>query len=129
MLPGGQAVLFTANGRTADFNEANLEVLSLKTGQRKILQRGGFFGRYLPSGHLVYMQRGTLFAAPMDLKNLALTGPAVPLLEDVATNPGEADAQFDFSRAPSGPGTFVYVSGKAASAGFSIAWLDSTGKT
>src|SRR5713101_5908534 len=75
------------------------------------------------------MQRRTLFAAPMDLKNLTLTGPAVPLLEDVAANPTEADAQFDFSRAPSGPGTFVYVSGKAASAGWSIAWLDSTGKT
>jgi WD40 repeat protein len=128
MLPGGQAVLFTA-GNSADLNESNLEVLSLKTGQRKTLQRGGFFGRYLPSGHLVYMQRGTLFAAPMDLKNLQLTGPAVPLLGDVATNPTEADAQFDFSRAPSGPGTLVYVSGKAASGGWSIAWLDSTGKT
>src|SRR5713101_6233945 len=75
------------------------------------------------------MQRRTLFAAPMDLKNLTLTGPAVPLLEDVAANPTEAGARFDFSRSPSGPGTFVYVSGKAASAGWSIAWLDSTGKT
>ena len=128
MLPGGQAVLFTASSNIADYNESNLEVLSLKTGQRKTLQRGGFFGRYLPSGHLVYMQRGTLFAAPMDLQNLALTGPSVPLLDDVATNPGEADAQFDFSRALSGPGTFVYVSGRT-SAGWSIAWLDSTGKT
>jgi predicted Ser/Thr protein kinase len=125
MLPGGQAVLFTASSNTADFNEATVEVLSLKTGQRKTLQRGGFFGRYLPTGHLVYMQRGTLFAAPMDLKNLALTGPAVPLLDDLATNPTEADAQFDFSQS----GTFVYASGKAASTGWSIAWLDSTGKT
>jgi TolB protein len=50
-------------------------------------------------------------------------------LEEVARNPTEADAQFDFSRAPSGPGTFVYVSGKAAGAAWSIAWLDSTGKT
>src|ERR1700694_4609878 len=112
MLPGGQAVLFTASSNAADFSEANLEVLSLKTGQRKTLQRGGFFGRYLPSGHLVFMQRGTLFAAPMDLKSLALPGPAVPLLDDVATSATEADAQFDFARAPSGPGTFVYVSGR-----------------
>jgi Tol biopolymer transport system component len=129
VLPGGRAVLFTASSNVSDFNESSVEVLSLKTGQRKTLQRGGFFGRYVPSGHLVYMQRGTLFAAPMDLDKLVLTGPAVPLLEDVATNPTEADAQFDFSRAPSGPGTFVYVSGKEASADWSIAWLDSTGKT
>jgi hypothetical protein len=129
VLPGGTAVLFTASSNVSDFDASSVEVLSLKTGQRKTLQRGGVFGRYLPTGHLVYMQRGTLFAAPMDLKNLALTGPAVPLLEDVTTNPTEADGQFDFSRAPSGPGTFVYVSGKAASGGWSIMWLDSTGKT
>ena len=103
VLPGGTAVLFTASSNVSDFDASSVEVLSLKTGQRKTLQRGGVFGRYLPTGHLVYMQRGTLLAAPMDLKNPALTGPAVPLLEDVATNPTEADGQFDFSRAPSGP--------------------------
>jgi Tol biopolymer transport system component len=129
ILPGGQAVLFMAGSNPADFNEATLEVLRLKTGQRKILQRGGFFGRYIPSGHLAYMQHDTLFAAPMDLDKVVLTGPAVPLLQDVATNAIEGTAQFDISGAPSGPGTFVYVSGKAASAGWSIAWLDNTGKT
>jgi protein kinase-like protein/WD40 repeat protein len=129
ILPGGNSVLFTASSGTAEFNEANLGVLSLKTGQRKTLQRGGYFGRYLPSGHLVYMQRGTLFAAPMDLDKLALTGPALPLLEDVATNAIEGTARFDISGVPSGSGSFVYVSGSAATTGRSIAWLDSTGKT
>ena len=77
------------------------------------MQRGGFFGRYLPSGHLVYMRQDTLFAAPMDLEKLELTGPSVPVLEEVANIPGRGSAQFDFSRT----GTFVYVSGKGRAAG------------
>jgi Tol biopolymer transport system component len=97
----------------------------LQTGQRKTLQRGGFFGRYLPSGHLVYMRQDTLFAAPMDLEKLELTGPSVPVLEEVANIPGLGRAQFDFSQT----GTLVYVSGTGTGAGWSIAWLDSTSKT
>jgi Tol biopolymer transport system component len=127
VLPGGNSVLFTA--ASSSFEEATVEVVSLKTGQRKTLQRDGFFGRYLPSGHLVYIHQGTLFAAPMDLDKLAVTGPALPLLQDVATNALEGAAQFDISRAPSGPGSFVYVSGSTANKGWSIAWLDGTSKT
>jgi serine/threonine-protein kinase len=53
ILPGGQAVLFSASNSQVNWEEATIEVLSLKTRQRKTVQRGGFFGRYLPSGHLV----------------------------------------------------------------------------
>ena len=38
-----------------------------RAGARKIVQRGGYYGRYLPSGHLVYIHDGTLFAAPFDV--------------------------------------------------------------
>jgi Tol biopolymer transport system component len=124
ILPGGKAVVFTAGAR-GDFTGSSLEVQSLQTGQRKTLQRGGFFGRYLPSGHLVYMRQDTLFAAPMDLDKLELTGPSVPVLEEVANIPARGNAQFDFSRT----GTFIYVSGRGTGAGWSIAWLDSSGKT
>ena len=41
--------------------------MSLTDRRRKTLQRGGTFGRYLPSGHLAYVNRGTLFAVPFDL--------------------------------------------------------------
>src|SRR6185369_16289786 len=52
ILTGGEHVLFTAAGPAAVFPEDwNIEVLSLKTGQTKTVVRGGFHGRYLPSGH------------------------------------------------------------------------------
>jgi serine/threonine-protein kinase len=80
MLPGGRGVLFTAHTRLSDFNDANLEVQPLPTGARKVVQRGAAYGRYLPSGHIVYIRDGTLFAAPFDLDRLELTNSAVPVL-------------------------------------------------
>jgi hypothetical protein len=39
-----------------------------------LLDHAGMYPRYLPSGHLVYVTKGTLFASPFDLKRLQLTG-------------------------------------------------------
>ena len=62
LLPGSKAVLFTAPSIGAQFEEADLVVQTIPAGQRKIVQRGGYHGRYLPSGHLLYIHEGTLFA-------------------------------------------------------------------
>ena len=47
----------------------------------------GDFGRYIAApdgtGYLMYVHEGIVFAAPMDLKRLEVTGPASPVLEDV----------------------------------------------
>ena len=68
VLPGGKAVIFTSHTQsTADFDNATIEVLILATGERKVLQKGGSYGRYVPSGHLVYVSKATLFAVPFDL--------------------------------------------------------------
>ncbi len=124
ILPGGQAVLFTASTNNNGFEDATIEVLSVKTGQFTTVVRGGYAGRYL-AGSLVYMHQGVLFSVPFDLPSLAVRGTPAPLLDDVAAyQPGGA-GQFDFSET----GTFVYRSGKAASGAFPVVWLDSTGKT
>ena len=85
------------------------------------------FGRYAPSGHLVYINNGTLFAVPFDLDTLAVRGTPSPVLQDIAYNPGIGAAQFDFSRT----GTLVYQSGGAVGGGalFTVQWLDGAGKT
>ena len=74
VLPGGQAVLFTSSTHGFNYDDAEIVVYSVATGQRKTVQRGGFYARYLPSGHVVYMRDGTLFAVPFDLKRLEVTG-------------------------------------------------------
>jgi predicted Ser/Thr protein kinase len=123
ILPGGREVLFTAN-TTGEFDAASIEVLSLNTGQTKVVMRGGYFGRYLPTGHLVYVHQGTLFGVPFDISRLQISGTAVPLVDDVASNFSAGAGQFDFSPT----GALVYVAGKARG-GWSLLWLDSTGKT
>jgi len=41
-LPGSQAVVFTAHTRLVNYDDANIDVVSLKTGERKTVLRGGF---------------------------------------------------------------------------------------
>jgi serine/threonine-protein kinase len=129
ILPGGQAVLFTANRTPSGLDDARIEVVQLKTGERKLLVRGGYFGRYLPSGHLVYLHQGALFAAPFDLTRLEVRGTPAPVLEDIAANANQGGGQFDSSTAPSAGGTFVYLAGKVAGQTWPIVWLDGSGKT
>ena len=63
-------MLFTsATGGLGTISEdADITLYSVVSGQRKTLQRGGFYARYLHSGHVVYIHEGTLFAVPFDLK-------------------------------------------------------------
>src|SRR5262249_17152582 len=102
ILPGGKAVLFTVSASVTGYDAATVEVVSLTDGRRKTLVRGGTFGRYVPSlkgtGHLIFVNRGTLFAVPFDLGALEVRGTPLPVVEQVAYNPSQGDAQFDFSR-------------------------------
>src|SRR5207342_2817390 len=85
LLPGGQAVLFTlATGTGADrWDKARVVVQTLKSGERKTLIDGGSDARYVPTGHLVYALGGVEFAVPFDLRQLAVTGGPVPVVEGV----------------------------------------------
>src|SRR5580700_8406638 len=61
VLPGGKAVLFTSSTHGYNYDDAEIVVYSMTSGQRKTLLRGGFYARFLASGYLVYMHGGTLF--------------------------------------------------------------------
>jgi eukaryotic-like serine/threonine-protein kinase len=124
VLPGGKAVLFTSSTHGTNYEDAEIVVYSMDSGQRKTVERGGFYGRYLPSGHLVYMHEGTMFAVVFDLKRLEATGQPAPILNGVVTAPGNGAAQLTFSDA----GNLAYVAGRSASENISIYWMDRQGK-
>ena len=124
ILPGDKAVLFTASA-TAAYDTANIEVMSLADRRRKILVRGGTYGRYLPTGHLIYANRGTLFAVPFDVDRLEVHGTSVPVLEQVGYNAQQGSAQIDFSQT----GTLIYRSGGAGGDLPTLQWLDAAGQT
>jgi serine/threonine-protein kinase len=126
VLPGGRAVLFTASsGDVSGYNDANLVVQRLPDGAREVVQKGGFHGRYLSSGHLVFVHDGTLFAAPFDVEQVRVTGPPVPVLEGMASQAGSGSASFAVSTS----GMFAYVPGTSTDAGIPIHWMDKSGKT
>ena len=124
VLPGGKAVLFTSSTFTGFYEDADIVLYSTASGQRKTVHRGGFHARYVPTGHLVYMHEGTLFAVPFDLNHLEVTDQPVPILDRVATNPGTGGAQFSFSET----GNLVYVAGGSVIQNVSIYWMDRQGK-
>lgn len=118
-LPGGRGVLFAAvNGSL----QGSLRILTPKDGKLKMVIQNSTDGRYLASGYLVYYQRGTLFAAPMDAGRLELTGPAVPLVDRVSTFKW-GRAEFDISAS----GTMVYR-GDTPGTNSVASWIYSSGK-
>jgi hypothetical protein len=123
-LSGGRAVLYTAHSRVGDFEGASIVVQPLPSGPRKVVQQGGYHGRYVASGHLVYMHEGTLFAAPFDVGRLERTGQPVPVLQGVTAAMQFAGAQFAFSDR----GTLVFLPGRSVGAEMSIQWMDREGQ-
>src|SRR5882724_11994418 len=130
ILPGGQAVLVT---RATGVDTANVEVLSLQTGRTKVVAPGGYHGRYLSSGHVVFVHDRVLFGVPFDLRRLEASGAPVPLLDDVADddrivsdlwgNPTFAAGKFDFAR----NGVLVYLSGRPMNNARTLLWIDRLG--
>ena len=107
-LPGGKAVLFSIKGfRNPDHGQ--IVILPLASGERRVVLEGGTNPRYASSGHIVFARAGAILAAPFDLSRLAVTGPAVTLIEGIRIEEWGA-AQFALSP----DGTLVYVSGGPA---------------
>jgi len=123
VLPGGDKVLFTAHAATGDYENANIVVQSVATGQRTIVHRGGYYARYLPTGHLVWVSQGRLFAAAFDIERLAIDGPSSAVLTDVASAPGTGGAQITFAR----DGTFAYIAGRSGQTAATLQWLNRDG--
>ena len=123
---GDGQVLFAAGagGLGTGYEESNLRVISLGTGQTKVVMHGGYFPRYLPSGHLVYLHQGTLFAVRFDARRLEMRGSPIPILDDVAGVPTQGAGQFGFSQT----GVLVYLNGKSSDTSWNLSWVDPAGK-
>jgi len=98
-------------------------VLDLRTGQRKMLIRGGSQAEYVPSGHLLYAAAGTLRAARFDLERLEVLSEPIPVVEDVWMGSG-GSANYAVSRA----GTLVYVPASGIQRPRTLVWVDRKGQ-
>ena len=129
MLPGGEWVLFTLTsaGGATRWDEAQIVVQSLESGERKILWEGGSDARYVPTGHLVYALENVLFALPFDLASLEVSGGPVPIVEGVQRAPGPAVNTASANYGFSDRGTLIYIPGSVVGVRRILALVDRTG--
>lgn len=79
LLPGDKDLLFTVE--SAD--TPRIAVRSFETGERRALVDGAR-GRYIPTGHIVFLRASSLWGVSFDVEALEVTSSPVHLLEDVA---------------------------------------------
>lgn len=127
VLPGGQAVLYTAYG--ADSNsDGNLMVQKLAEGKAEgnplLIETGAFLGRYVASGHLLFMKENKLFGVGFDVDSLRKMGEAISVLGQVWESEFSSSL-FDISA----DGTLVYLPGEMAEeVRYQLEWIDRKGK-
>jgi hypothetical protein len=94
----------------------------LANGERRNLASGAY-ASYSSTGHLLYVQSGTLMAAPFDLKRMEITGTAVTLVDRVLQSVGSGVAQYSISQ----NGSLAYVSGAIQGGQSRLVWVDRKG--
>jgi serine/threonine-protein kinase len=115
MLPGSRAVLFTVT-RTMfpKWDDTEIVVQELANRSRGARLESAADGRYVASGHVVYLQRGTMMAAPFDLASLNFTGGGTSVLDGVMQSANMLNETFDSGAgqfAVSSSGTLLYAPG------------------
>ena len=123
------AVLFThLNGDPQEASsQRSIVVQRLSTGARTTVVAAGADGIYVPTGHVLYVHTGTLYAIPFDLAQLASSGPTVALMSGIRTV-GNVVPSAQFAVSPTG--TLAYLPGPMTEAGapLELARFEPTGK-
>jgi serine/threonine-protein kinase len=124
-LPEDRGVLFTITSAADSINNSQIAVLDFETGEYRALIRGGSYGIYSESGHIIYSVAGTLRAVPFDLQRLTVMGDPVPVLDEVV---GGSSGSAGFSLALNG--TLAYLTGTSLyyRPPRSLIWIDREGR-
>lgn len=126
-LPDGKHLLLTVSQGNADIGK--IALVSLESGKIRILIQNAYNARYVPTGHIVFIRTGSLYAVPFDLKQFKITGPEVPVINGIETNNTAGVAAYTFSA----DGLLAYLPGDeltgvtGGSAQLNLAWVDREG--
>jgi hypothetical protein len=112
-LPGSKGVLFTIMRHAWD-KQPRVAVLELGTRKWRDLLDDAADARYVPTGHLVFLRRGTLMVVRFDLNKLEIVGQPVPAIANIeqalnTTNSLRDSAAGQFGISASG--ALVYATG------------------
>jgi serine/threonine-protein kinase len=124
ILPGGR-VLYSAHTNVSNWDDGTLRIETAPGAAGKVVLRGGYHGRYVPTGHLLYVHAGTLYGVRFDLDRLEPTSSPVAVIEHLASTHISGSAQYSFAS----NGMLVYVPGSTASADARLHWVTARGET
>ncbi len=121
ILPDGAAAVFTV--WSGSLEAAQLAVVELATGERRMLGVGGTYPRYADTGHLVFAREASLWAVSFDAGKREVTGTPVPVMEDVSVVSISGAAQFDLADT----GSLLYMPGGTTAVTNVLVWVDRDG--
>ncbi len=123
LLPGGKSLIVSDEDAS---RWGNARVLDLATRELKDIAPSALSARYLPTGHLLYVDpAGTLFAVPFDPASGRTNGSPVAAVKDVTISANIAGAF-----AASDSGSLVYATGYIRMSGrelMNLVRIDRTG--
>jgi serine/threonine-protein kinase len=109
-LPGGKAVLFVIYTVENSFDEGNIAVVTLATGEIRTLISGARNVQYI-SGQLLFGRGHEVLAVPFDTDNLRITGQPTRVLDGVLTGFGRPSV-VNFDASAAGPMVYGVWNGK-----------------
>jgi len=122
VLPGGKTALVQI--WHSSVGDSELGILDLATGRATSLIKNGVYGRYLPTGHILYSTLdGSLLAAPFDAARSALTAAPAAIAEGIQVDAQSGAAQF----AVADNGTLLYMPGGGVGSE-QVIWVDRAGR-
>jgi len=124
ILPGGP-LLYSGHSTVSGWDDGTLRVAAQPGVAGKLVHRGGYHARYVPTGHLLYVHAGTLYGVRFDLERLEVTSPPAAIIDGVAATPGTGGAQY----AVAATGTLAYVPGAATTIDSRMHWMTADGTT
>ena len=121
VLADGDAVLFTLSDGPGGAKDLHVFVRSTK--ERRLLIPDASAGRILPTGHLLFIRGGALWAVPFDADRLDVVGIPVPVLDRVRVETG-GGVQF----AVADDGSLVYIDDASGGTARSLVLVDRGGE-
>jgi eukaryotic-like serine/threonine-protein kinase len=111
LLPDGKSVLFTLStfkSGVTNWDGAQIAIQSIGANDRKVIWRGGAHALFVPTGHVLYMVGGALFAIRFDADSKTVQGSPVQLAEDIGRNAQNGQTGY---YGVSDTGTLIYLRG------------------
>ncbi|HEX9614487.1 MAG TPA: protein kinase, partial [Bacteroidota bacterium] len=125
VMPDGNTIIYTVKqDNISTFDDALIVAQRLDTGERTVLIRGGTYGRYVPTGHLVYVRGSFIYAVPMDPSTLTVKGQPTMIEKGGWLNSASGDAYLTFSKT----GALIFCPAEPASFNVvRLSWVDRSG--